>query len=150
MRVSVETVAKDLKKTRDGKEYTGIKLQDGRWVNIMGDHRDKKGMLMNVTEPKTLGNGKQLWCFEDTKAGKAEAQGGGGAGSQSNVKSGAKTFANWDEFVKQAHATAASIEPNDGQARAALVNTAVIAWADGKIIVTEEVEPEPTMDDVPF
>jgi hypothetical protein len=42
----------------------------------------------------------------------------------------------WRKVVKEAWSIAKNLEPDDAQARVALVNTAVIAWSHGNICNT--------------
>lgn len=155
MKFTVEAVAKDLKKTKSQKYYSGVKLSDGRWVNVMADCRElRRGNAIYITEPKTLGDGKQLWAFLDDvdKAPPIESpqkppySDFPEPGRVDSVPppaepccTGGKTLDDWARFIQDAWAVVHNLEPNDPQARASLINTAVIAWARGDICHKEEV-----------
>jgi len=151
MKFTVEAIARDLKQTKSKKYYSGVKLSDGRWVNVMADCRElRKGSAIYITEPKTLGDGKQLWAFLDdvdkappnepppTPAYSDFPEPGRVDSPPSPVAdpccTGKKTLNDWARFVQGAWAIAKGLEPDDPQARIALVNTAVIAWARGDIV----------------
>jgi hypothetical protein len=142
MKFIVEAIARDLKKTKNSnKYYSGVKLSDGRWVNVMADCRElKKGDAIYITEPKTLGDGKQLWAFLDDvdKSPPVEPPQPSRFDPvpppvTGTCCTGGKTLQDWARFVQDAWAVAKGLEPDDSQARAALINTAVIAWARGDI-----------------
>lgn len=176
MKFTVEAIAKDLKQTQSKKYYSGVKLSDGRWVNVMADCRElRKGNAIYITEPKTLGNGKQLWAFLDDvdkapsppvssikpSPPSIEPPPPPSIGSQdpgvSACCTGVKTLDDWARFVRNAWVVVVGLEPADPNARAALINTAVIAWTKGDI-VDVNAKPMPAFnlpdtfqeDEVPF
>jgi len=148
MKFTVEAIARDLKQTKSKKYYSGVKLSDGRWVNVMADCRElRKGSAIYITEPKTLGDGKQLWAFLDdvdkappneppspTPAYNDPAGTITGTWGSPTCCTGGKTLHDWARFVQDAWSVAKGLERDDPQARIALVNTAVIAWARGDIV----------------
>jgi len=147
MQVTVESCARETRRTKDGREYTGLKI-NGNWVNVIGDHRDKykkqidleiQGNWGKLVEPKTTGP------------------------ASGNGHSGAATIDDYKEIAMRAHGIAASLEPDipnqdpgdqyvsRAVARAAIVNTFLIAFSNGKISLPEEDNPPPPFDDdIPF
>jgi hypothetical protein len=114
----------------------------------------RKGDPIYLAEPKTLGDGKQLWAFLE-EADKvtpeasppSDATGKGEPGiSPSPIDDpccAGKSLMDWKFFVREAWTVAKNLERDDAQARVALVNTAVIAWTHGAITYK-------TPEDVPF
>jgi len=123
----------------------------------MADCRElRKGSAIYITEPKTLGDGKQLWAFLDdvTKTppisttpeysdfpepGRVDSPPNPAYNAPAGIITGTcctggKTLHDWARFVQDAWSVAKGLEQDDPQARIALVNTAVIAWARGDIV----------------
>ena len=69
------------------------------------------------------------------------------ASSGANIKSG-----DYIAAMKVFHTVASELEPEDPQARARILNTALIAFTNGKIDMSDEedVPPPDDSDDVPF
>jgi len=134
---------------KSGKTYTNCKLSDGSWLNIWGDQKENFGKTVNVMEPQQFGKSK--WANIDKT--KPEPK------PESEKKSGItkQEYLNWMEEV---WARAMKLEPDKkdemgngdccANARAALINTAMIALTNGKIIIEDEEPPDELGDDVPF
>lgn len=149
MEIKISAVGK-LQKTKKGDEYTGIKNETGDWINVMGNHTNvglQKGMIFKITDPKTLGSGTTLWAFPDKKKEELEKDAPKkedpcvSAGTPSSVcKEGPwkdpnkQPFCNYENFVRKVATLAKEIlDGHDDQAVAAIVDTAVIAFLNGKI-----------------
>jgi hypothetical protein len=186
MKYTVDSKAKDVRKTTTGKVYYGIKLTDGRWVNVTGDcSQYKRGHTIDITEPKTVGEHTTLWAFLIVPEKQLFAPDNvpyppgnvpappppqmhpfdpapqppvyiPGPFLGKDTCCDKKTLKDWEDVVRNAWYVANSLEPDDAEARAALVNTAVIAWSHGAICFKEDLDQcpmEPAIpgdDTVPF
>jgi len=143
MRAVIQEVGM-VEKTQSKKTYINVKVENA-WYKIIGD---PEGILSGVTiefDPKPFG--KSMWAQEfniiETPKPKLTSHNGVG-------------IAFWDymDAMKVAHRIASLLEPDDGQARAALVDTCLIAVTTGRVQLPPEGEPEdssPSDDkDVPF
>lgn len=153
MQVQVESCARDLRRTKDGREYTGIKV-NGEWINVMGDHRDayKKQLDLDI-------RGKWAEVIKP-----AETPAARGAAPPANGHSGAATLEDLKTFMFEAHKIAVMLEGDStdqqpdsnpvyfdrAQARAAIVNTLVIAFTNGKISLPDGPPPPDDSDNIPF
>jgi len=156
MKIRIDAVGKLQKTKKNNAEYTGIKGPTGDWINLMGDHTKlQKGVEIEITDPKTLGSGTSLWAYlkeekkpEAAPPAKDQVPTQTGPGPTPWVDPNRKTFSEYEAFVKRAAALASQVLPGqDDQAIAAIIDTGVIAFLNGKIVLDE---PEPDQDDVPF
>ena len=122
-----------VKETKNGKQYTGIKYGDNQWVNVWGDHTDKKNKTMTISEIQVFG--KSGWAKEEKPVQPEIPQ-----PSPSSNKLTKGGYKNWLEEMWE---LAMKLEPNAPDARAALVNTAMIAYSNGKIQPDEVEDEEP-------
>ncbi len=136
MRVKVEIVAKDLKKTTKGITYTSLKLSDGSWINMSGDHRNLRG-LINITEPKTFGT--QLWAQLEKHEPSDETESREQTPETGDPKPEAKT--NQSKSLKETftmieilHSKSKTLEPASPEARAILTGAMLSGWFDGKLV----------------
>lgn len=147
----IESVTKEAKHTNSGKLYSGLKI-NGNWVNIEGDCRWMKGSTQSL---ELTQNGQWTWAKRGPQPSQQEQQ---QRQAQTNGASpGGGTGITWSAYSMMlgiAHATAQEFEPNDATARAAIVNTAMIAFTNGKLKADELEVPtgeEPPVDpDIPF
>jgi len=121
-----------VKATKNGKQYTGIKYGDNQWVNVWGDHTDKKNRTMTISEIQVFG--KSGWAKEE-KPVQPEIP-------QSSPSSDKLTKGGYKNWLEEMWELAMKLEPNAPDARAALVNTAMIAWSNNKIIDEFSAEDE--------
>lgn len=115
------------------KEYTNIKTESG-FINVWGDHLAEKGKTLNITEPEIFGKSKWAKIDKASPTKKSEEKHDG------ITKQDYFNFldAVWDHVAKL------EPEPEAFDARSALVNTAMIAFSNGKIILeTNEPPDEP-------
>jgi len=124
-----------VKTTKNGKQYTGIKYGDNQWVNVWGDHTDKKNRTMTISEIQVFG--KSGWAKEEKPVQPEVPQPPTSYTANLLTKGGYK---NWLEEMWE---LAMKLEPNAPDARAALVNTAMIAWSNGKLQDEYEEEEPP-------
>jgi hypothetical protein len=147
MKAIVESCARELRRTKDGREYTGLKI-NGQWVNVIGDHRDKYKKEIDL---EVKGNWGQM--IVQTPNGTASK-----GASNGQIK-----WNDYAEMKRQAHKLALELEPDStdrdtvtvtvldrAQARAALVNTDMIAFSNGKIAMEEDQPPPEDDDRIPF
>ena len=131
-----------VKTTSKGKQYTGIKYGDKenpQWVNVWGDHTGKQNKTMTISEPQLFG--KSFWAKEEKPVQQPEVSQHWMMTQTSSDKLTKGGYKNWLEEMWE---LAMKLEPNAPDARAALVNTAMIAWSNNKIIdefSAEEEEP---------
>ena len=143
MKVKVESCTKETRLTKGGVLHTGIKA-NGQWYNIVGDHR---GLYGKEVELEIKGQ----WATLIERASPSVN------GNQRDKRDGGRI--DWEEYVvavREAHMIANELEPdenqmveghiNRAQARAALVNTMMIALTDGKIGLPP-LTNEPPVDD---
>ncbi len=134
MRVKIEIAAKDLKKTSKGTQYTSLKLSDGTWINMSGDHRELRGSI-DITEPKTYGNQPWAQLEKPSPSNETETPKGETKDEGLETKPGEpKTLNQWWTMVQLIHAKTKTLEPNNPEARAILITAGINAWLDGKIV----------------
>ncbi len=139
MRVTIEAVAKDLKKTSKNTSYTSLKLTDGSWINISGDHRALRGSI-NITEPKTFGS--QLWVqiekpppSDETKPGQPETKTPKSEPETHRINEGRpKTIKETFTMIEVLHAKSKTLEPASPEARAILTSAMISSWFNGKLV----------------
>jgi len=133
-----------VKATKNGKQYTGIKYGDNQWVNVWGDHTDKKNRTMTISEIQVFG--KSGWAKEEKPVQQPEVS----QPSSSSDKLTKGGYKNWlEEMWELAMKLEPDLEPTEkhslcdrSDARVALVNTAMIAWSNNKIIDEFSAEDE--------
>ncbi len=135
MRVKIESCARELRKTTDGRDYTGIKV-NGTWLNCTGDVRN----LYNKEVDLDI---KGKWARVIESQDKPAASNGKAASNDhlnqhlnQHVMAEAVDF--WWEKVK-------AMELVD-EAKASVLCTLLIATADGRVKFEE---PELPPDDDP-
>lgn len=120
-----------------------IKVQahkgDNGWMGCSIEQREYKGEKFK--QIKLSSSGEILIVTADAAQGKSE--------QTYRANNGAVEWWDYVMAMKTMHAIAMDLEPNDGVARAALVNTAMIALTQGKL-KKEESEQRPPDDDIPF
>jgi len=123
-----------LKTSPKGKQYTGIKYGDNQWVNVWGDHTGKQSKNMTISEIQVFG--KSGWAKEEKPVQQPEV-------SQPSSSSDKLTKGGYKNWLEEMWELAMKLEPNAPDARASLVNTAMIAWTKGLIIDEFEDEEPP-------
>ena len=126
-----------VKATKNGKQYTGIKYGDNQWVNVWGDHTDKKNRTMTISEIQVFG--KSGWAKEEKPVQQPEVSQTSGYAVWGADKLTKGAYKNWLEEMWE---LAMKLEPNAPDARVALINTAMIAWTKGLIIDEFSAEDE--------
>ena len=124
------------KSKKSGKEYTNCKLSDGSYLNIWGDQTKHIGKKVNINEPNIFGKAKWTSIDESKPEVKPEP-----------VKHDGISKEEYLTFMEEVWGVVAKLEPDTetscgAQARAALVNTAMINYCQGKIIIESEEPPE--------
>jgi hypothetical protein len=143
MKIRVKSIAQELRHSNNGKEYTSLMTEEGEWINIFGNHLNKKGSVLNISEPKYFG--KTKWASVQ----KEETQGSEISPPErlpqktppqesvvptEIVSSGQKTLADYIRILLLLNGTVKTIESGSPEARAMLINAGLAAWVDGKII----------------
>jgi hypothetical protein len=137
MLFTVESCTRELKKTKDGRDYTGLKI-NGNWINVPGDHRDKYKQQLDL---EIQGNWGKIAQANNTPAKAATAPSSNGAGHLNQYVM-AEAFDHWWEKV---NATGLSDD-----AKATIMCTLLIATADGRVKFEEVDLPLEQDDDIPF
>lgn len=140
MQLKIEAVGQQ--KTSQYGEYFGVKA-GGVWYNVQGPRQDLKGKTF---EAEVKDSGKFKWAKLLKEAG-APAPSGNGASH------GAVAWDDYEKMADMAHSMATRLEPGDPAARAAILNTVMIAYSNGKIALPKEEPPPdapPFDDDIPF
>lgn len=142
MRVKIEKTTRELKQDRNGNDCTGV-MFGGEWYNMPGDQRK----LFNKTVDVEV---KGKW------ARLVQAQASGGAHANGNGAGPKIKLADYERVMRRFHSIASELEHDDAQARTALVDTALIAYSNGKIEIAPEDDETgagtgaPFDDDIPF
>ena len=145
MKIKVEATTKQTRKTSGGSVYTGVKIEDGDWVNVYGNHVGKKGQMLDISEPKCYaGTGGTKWASvekpfapkEAPLAGQSEAPSPSfdpdtGPGPDTSPK---KTLQQYFVNLDLIYLHVKKLEPDNPEARAMLTNNIMSLWAEGKII----------------
>jgi hypothetical protein len=141
MKIQVEATTREVKVNQKGTVYTGIKIQGGDWVNVYGDHRGKKGQIIEITDPKSYaGTGDTKWASVITSprpdpppapplppsATKDEAP--------DKLRGFERTLQQYMTTMDILALHIKKLEPDSPEARAALINNAMTLWTDGKIV----------------
>lgn len=137
MEVKIEATAKELKKTQSEKPYTSAKI-NGEWINLHGDHRDKSGQIITISEPQTFKDRKWAYVQDkketQPKPPETDPQDPGPIDpTYEPISEGPKTIAQYITVMNKLYQAVKPLDPDNGEARAALINTAMIAWVNGKI-----------------
>jgi hypothetical protein len=140
MLVTVESCARETRQTKDGREYTGLKI-NGNWVNVIGDHRDKYKKQIDL---EIKGNWGQLVQLTQPPPAQAQspAQKNGLGGQQLNQYLMAEAFDFWWEKV-------GAMQLSD-DAKASVLCTLLIATSDGRVKFEEPEPPEEDDSNIPF
>lgn len=137
MEVKIEVAAKDLMQTQSGKPYTCVKINE-EWINLRGDHRSKEGQTITISEPQLFKDKKWAYVQEKketlSKPPEPDSQDPGLPDPiYEPIQGDHKTIAQYITVMNKFYQAIKALEPDNGEARAALINTAMIAWANGKI-----------------
>jgi len=157
MQIKIEEVLGDVKQNKDGQSYLNVKAQ-GKYLNLSfpdnpfpinaGDTVE----IEEIRESKYRGrDGKEKLSRWATLAKKQPEK-------QAESSTGKISFWSYMDAMKIAHGVAMDLEPDDpnggdrSQARAALVDTAMIALTTHRIDLPPEPDEEsvPPSGDVPF
>lgn len=131
MEIKVEATAKDLRHTQAGAPYTGVKVQGtDTWINLWGDHRDKKGETIIISEPEKAGGSQWAKVIERQEEPKPKPE----AIRNGPSIPGQKTVKDYIHVMSEVYQHIRLIEPSDAGARASLINTLMISWSNGKIV----------------
>jgi hypothetical protein len=139
MLVTVESCTRELKRTNDGRDYTGLKI-NGQWINVPGDHRDKYKKQIDL---EVKGNWGKIAQANNTPAAKAAAPSSNGKGNLNQYQMAEALDFYWDKV------NALGLVD---EAKASVLCTLLIATSDGRVKF-EEIEedaPPPGDDDIPF
>jgi hypothetical protein len=139
MLVTVESCTRETKRTKDGQEYTGLKI-NGQWVNVLGDHRDKYKKQLDL---EIKGNWGQLAQPTQPAPAQPQPQPKPQPKAQLNQYVMAEVFDFWWEKV---NGTGLSDD-----AKASIMCTLLIATADGRVKFEEpELPGEEEDSTIPF
>ena len=119
------------------KEYTNIKTESG-FINVWGDHLAEKGKIISITEPEKFG--KSMWARIDKSKPVPPPP------SPEHSKQNGITILKYERFIQRLHPMMLNLEPESPEARAQMIDTAVIAYSNGKIID----EPDEFLEDEPY
>ena len=137
MKVKIERTAREVRQDRNGNDCTGV-MFGGEWYSMPGDQRK----LYNKTVDVEV---KGKWAR--LIAAPVLSNGHGNAAASASV-----TWDDYREMMERAHVAASGLEPDSPEARAAIVNTVMIAFSNGKVSLPKQ-DPEqapPIDDDIPF
>jgi hypothetical protein len=151
MEIIVNKVTKESRQAQ-GKTYWGVE-HGGNWYNFVTNDKPKVGFRYNVEVNESQWNGKTYRWAKPAASPKSEQRAKPNGNGNGQIK--------WDDYaemMRAAHSLANELEPDretdvgmsKAAARAALVNTAMIAFSNGKIALEEG--PPPPEDDggIPF
>jgi hypothetical protein len=140
MEIKIESGQLQTSKT-SGKQYTNCKLGDGSFMNIWGDQTEHIGKRININEPTVFHNTKWTSIDKSKPEPKSEPQKHNGISKQDYLN-----------FMEEVWSRVMKLEPDKSEgieklwscadARAALVNTAMIAFTNGKIINEADEPPD--------
>lgn len=142
--ITVEAVTKEAKESK-GRRYWGVK-SGNRWINMFMDTPPQKGQKLNAEIKTSEYNGKTYHWGEivTPKAPPAESHA---------ASNGAHDWADYRYMAKLAHELASELEPDSesgmpdrASARAAILNTVMIAFSNGKVKLPDEDEVPPPDD----
>lgn len=160
MQIKIEEVTGEVKQNRDGQSYLNVKAQS-KYLNLAFPDSPfpiKVGDMVEIGEIKESKyrgrDGKEKISRWATLAEKQPEK-------QEEANNGKISFWSYVDAMKMAHRIALELEPDDqgehicerSRARAALVNTMMIALKDGKIDLPpepEDEEPTPPEKESPF
>jgi hypothetical protein len=157
MELIVESTTKEAREAK-GRKYWGVRVGKDTWYNCFMDEKPTRGQKLNVDVKESEYNGKTYRWAEIVKAAQTSAAPAPAAQNGAG-HSGAMSFDDCETVAREAHRLALELEPDDvnlnldrAQARAAIVNTFMIAFTNGKIAAPEGGPPPPTDDDdrIPF
>jgi hypothetical protein len=151
MKVKIERTARELRQDKNGRDTTGV-MFGGQWYNMPGDMRKYFNKEIDV-EVK----GKWARLIESTPQQQGSTSRNGHAGVE---------WWDYKRMMEYAHSMAKELEPdvvveeNQGahvdrsRARSAILNSVMIAFADGKIVLPKEEDAGANGadegDDIPF
>jgi hypothetical protein len=137
MLFTVESCTRELKKTKDGRDYTGLKI-NGNWINVPGDHRDKYKQQLDL---EIQGNWGKI-AQPNNPPAKAASPTSNGKGNLNQYQMAEALDFYWDKV------NALGLVD---EAKASVLCTLLIATSDGRVKF-EEVDdvPPPADDDIPF
>lgn len=153
MQITVESTTKEPKQAR-GQTYWGVKYQND-WYNLFVDSKPAQGAKFDCEVKTSDFNGKTYRWATPTKAKEQPAE-------QQASSNG--SWEHYAEMARAAHALAAELEADAiteagiqidrSHARAAILNTVMIAYSNGKVALPAEPEPPEFGgqggDDIPF
>lgn len=146
MQITVQSTTRESKKTKNKNQtYWGVKHSDGNWYNLIVDAKPSQGQTFDVDVKTREFQGKTYRWAEIVKKPAASHATGNGNGA-------AVSWTEYELMMSLAHHAATQLEPDSdivdrSTARAALVNTVMIAFTNGKIVVDKEDENEPPPPD---
>ena len=147
MEILIEAVGQE-KQSKFG-AYFGVKV-NGEWLNVSGNRDESLKGRRFEAEIKPSGKFKWAKLVKEIGSGNSSGRGGGGSGIP------------WESYAamaRLAHELALEMEPDEtgseshfedrSQARAAIMNTVMIAFSNGKIALPDD-EGIPPDADMPF
>ena len=165
MQITVESTTKESKQAR-GQTYWGIKFK-GEWFNLFVNDKPKQGDKFEVDVKTSEWNGRTFRWATPVKGKEAPQQ-----------KEANGSWEHYAEMARAAHRLAKELEPDSSRwpqllqeggsedpaeiitcdrsrARAAILNTCLIAYSEGRVALPAEPEPPefgPGEDDgsIPF
>lgn len=146
MQITVKSTTKESKQAQ-GKTYWGVKHEDGNWYNLITNDKPAMGARFDVEVKETQYNGR-TYRWATPHQGSQQASGGGGG-------NGHIPWEDYEQMMRAAHGVAWALEPDAGEhadrstARAAIVNTVMIAFSNGKLALPKDDMP-PDGADIPF
>lgn len=117
-------------KSSKGNPILGVKHERG-WVNLSAESKAdldaiQKDQIITITDPEKFGNAYYAF-FQGFPKPPAEEQ------PLDTTTNEQLSWADYITAMQEAHRAAKELEPDDGQARCALVNTAMIAFSNHKV-----------------
>src|SRR5678815_2853761 len=142
MQITVKSTTRESKQAQ-GKTYWGVKHEDGNWYNVITNDKPTMGQRFEADVKETQFNNRTYrWA---TPIGPKQATTG------NNSSNGHIAWEDYRTMAEAAHELAGELEPDDREiepgedgnkyyvkldrsaARAAILNTVMIAFANGKI-----------------
>jgi hypothetical protein len=118
------------------KTYTNCKLSDGSWMNIWGDQTENFGKTVNINEPQLVG--KTKWTSIDKSKPEVKPE---------SIRHDGISLDDYQKTLDLMWGFVSALPGGLGaqlsdEARAAMCNTAMINYCQGKIIIQSDEPPE--------
>lgn len=140
MEIVVKSTTRESKQAQ-GKTYWGVKHEDNNWYNLINHSKPAIGARFNVEVKETQFNGRTYRWANIVQGQQAVG-----------TANGHIPWGDYRHMAEIAHEMAKGMEPDDAAARAAILNTVMIAFSNGRVALPKD-DPEegpPLDDNIPF